>query len=72
MSVIDLGLVPYCTSLTSMWRTIRSDLDGAAILDLRLSNLILQMVTNMYNLIKEAADIDNQKWNIGSIDLGYK
>jgi hypothetical protein len=30
------------------------------------------MVTTMYNLIKEAADTDNQKWHIGDITLGYE
>jgi len=36
------------------------------------SGKIAGMVTDMYNLIKEAADIDNQKWHIGNITLGYK
>ena len=37
-----------------------------------LEDCFVQMITDMYNLIKPAADIDNKKWNIGPIDLGYK
>lgn len=29
------------------------------------------MVTEMYTKIKEAADVDDQKWHIGNITLGY-
>ena len=31
----------------------------------------MQEVTDMYNLIHQAADIDNEKWEIGNITLGY-
>lgn len=30
------------------------------------------MVTDMYNLIKEAAETDDQKWHIGDITAGYQ
>ena len=72
--VMNVTVPLWCLLLTCslLYITHLDEGDGAESLHLRLRNLILQMVTNMYNLIKEAADIDNQKWNIGSIDLGYK
>ena len=31
----------------------------------------MQEVTDMYSLIHQAADMDNEKWEIGNITLGY-
>ena len=33
--------------------------------------LFLQMVTDMYALIHEAADADDKKWHIGNITNGF-
>lgn len=44
---------------------------GGTFCDVKPIWSVLQMVKDMYNLIHEAADADDQKWHIGNITNGY-